>query len=207
MRKSETAAGNSPIKTKDAWLKEAIEHYNAARYKEGLLACERAIALDPTFARAYHGKGLILTRLQKYTDALSSYEKARQLAPNKAKIYADLAELLMLLHDEEKARENYKQAFKLDNTYKRAYFAAMKPLIDPLIERAANAIAHNNYMVAKDLYRQATEINPDDSSLVQTYLSIEREHSTLFYTSQGHFYSSDMALEELREEYPDIFRR
>lgn len=207
MGRTNPATGKSPAKTKDAWLKEAIDHYKAAHYEEALFACEQAIALDPTFARAYHGKGLILTYLQKYTDALSSYEKARQLAPNKAKIYADLAELFMLLHDEEKARENYKQAFKLDESYKDAYFTAMKPLIDPLIERAAVALAHNNYIIARDSYRQASEINPDDSALAQTYLSIGQEHPTLFYTSEGNFYTSETALEELREEHPDIFRR
>src|SRR5581483_8963924 len=80
-------------KTKEQWIDEAIINYKEKSYDKALSSCECAIQLDATFARAFHGKGLILTQQKNYTGAFEAYNKACQLAPQSAKIHFDIAEL------------------------------------------------------------------------------------------------------------------
>ena len=49
------------------------------RYEEALAAYEQAIHLDPSYAKAYNGKGIALDALKRNQEAQKAYEKARQL--------------------------------------------------------------------------------------------------------------------------------
>src|SRR2546423_1306589 len=117
-------------KTKEQWIEEGITHYKAQRYKKALVACERAIQLDPTYARVHHGRGLTFFRLKYYGDALKSYEQACQLDPNNAKIHGDMGELFYILGNYGKACTSYKRAVQLDNKYESVYLARAQVLVD-----------------------------------------------------------------------------
>src|SRR5437763_6907845 len=88
-------SGRSP-KTKEQWVEEGISYYKAHRYQEALIACEYAIQLNPTYARAHHGKGLILSKMKEYKEAREAYKQAWKFAPDNAKIYLDMGELLYI---------------------------------------------------------------------------------------------------------------
>ena len=71
----------TPQKTKEQWLNEGNDHYNAKHYEEALAAYERAIQLDPNLALAYDSKGDALFGLMHYEEALAFYERASGLIP------------------------------------------------------------------------------------------------------------------------------
>jgi tetratricopeptide (TPR) repeat protein len=74
-------------RTKEHWLKCALDHYAAERYQEALAACEHALTLDPSYARASLGKGVALSHLSRYEEALLACEQALTLDPGNAKAY------------------------------------------------------------------------------------------------------------------------
>lgn len=124
-------------KTIRHYLREAIDYYKLGQYDEALIACENAILLDPQFARAYHGKGLILVKQEKYEDALKNYVKARELAPNDPKIrveltklYAEMAKLLYRRYFYKESGLYFRKAIELDRKYEADYHARTKFLFE-----------------------------------------------------------------------------
>ena len=59
-------------KSKEQYLSEGIAYYKAKQYQLALEACERAIQLDCTYARAFHGKGLALAGLGRNAEAVKA---------------------------------------------------------------------------------------------------------------------------------------
>lgn len=116
-------------RTKEQWLDQAIEEYEAGKYKSALAACKCAIQIDSTYARAFHGEGLILEKLGRYPEALSSFRRASQLASNKAKIHLDLANLLYKLEDYADAKKSYDKAVQIDKKYRGIYQKQLVSLV------------------------------------------------------------------------------
>ncbi len=88
--------GDSPKKTKEKWVHEAIEQYRGGRYEETLASCEQALRLKNNYSRAHHGKGLALMGLEHYEEAVTSLEQAIRLSrqdgvdlDHLAKMYVD----------------------------------------------------------------------------------------------------------------------
>ena len=111
-------------------LEDAIRHYRAAQYQEGLTACNNAVQLDPKCARAYHGRGLIFVQQKKYEEAFDDYQKSCQLEPKNAKLHADIGELLYILNDYEKSRLSYNEAIQLDRRYEAVYQRKTREFVD-----------------------------------------------------------------------------
>jgi len=61
------------------WYWLARLDYDAQRFKEGIARFQKAIELDPKFARAYDNLGLCYEGLGQYDEALRSYERAVEL--------------------------------------------------------------------------------------------------------------------------------
>jgi hypothetical protein len=68
-----------PQKTKEQWLEEGNNHYNAKEYQKAIFAYNQAIEQDFKYAPAYFEKGKALTRLKRYQEAQAACEKASQL--------------------------------------------------------------------------------------------------------------------------------
>ncbi len=168
-------------KTREQWIEEGVTHYKAQRYKEALVACKRAIQLDPTYARAYHGRGLAFFRLKYYGDALKSYEQACQLDPNNAKIHNDIGELFYILGNYGKAYTSYTRAVQLNNKYESVYLARARALVD----EACRWQSRRYVTEAITAFKKAELFNPKDLhvrsmlALLQPERSIEPSIRTL----------------------------
>src|SRR6266542_556295 len=114
------------LKTKEQWLMEGINHYNAKCYEECLEACDRAIQLDSKYVRAYHGKALALVQQKAYTSALKAYKKASQLAPENAKIHAEVAELFYHLGNFAEYGWFYRIAIQLGSIFEAVHVKRSK---------------------------------------------------------------------------------
>ncbi|SRR6266567_1946862 len=167
-------------KTKDQWLDEAIRNYRAGSYEEALSACQYAIQLDATFARAFHGRGLILTRQKKYTDALYAYHKACMLAPENAKIHFDLGELFYILKRYEESYESYKTAIQLDRKYQQIYNKRLKVLID----RACNLRKQGLRDEVTTAFQQVLLFNPHNDS-ANSYFQESQDRRS--YVDSGYY--------------------
>ncbi|GAA6619633.1 hypothetical protein NUACC26_054470 [Scytonema sp. NUACC26] len=76
---------------------------NSERYEQAIAAYDKAIALKPNFALAWHSKGYVLGELQRYEEAIASYDKAIALKPDDANIWFNRGNNLIYLQRYEAA--------------------------------------------------------------------------------------------------------
>jgi tetratricopeptide (TPR) repeat protein len=72
----------SPANTAAAWNDLGNSFASQKRYDMAIDAYNRAIALEPNFARAYFSRGVALAALGRHEQALESYDRALELDPS-----------------------------------------------------------------------------------------------------------------------------
>jgi tetratricopeptide (TPR) repeat protein len=117
-------------KTKEQLLDEAVKYYEEECYEEALKTCQRAISNYPTYARAFHGKGLILIKQKKYREALVAYNTACELDKGNAKAYSERGALLFALEDFYSSRQSYIVAMRLNKKYEEVYKRKTQDLVN-----------------------------------------------------------------------------
>ncbi len=88
------------------------------RFEESLDCFERALAIDPYFARAHFGKGLAIGQREA---AVESFAAAAQLAPENVVYVYHFGSILCSLENYESAIKVLDKAIRLDGTFWRAY--------------------------------------------------------------------------------------
>jgi tetratricopeptide (TPR) repeat protein len=116
-------------------------HRTTAALQRAARYFERALELDPTFARAYAGVAdvhllmgeyLIRDPLEAFHDANVAVERAMSLDPSLPELHATLADLhLFSRKDLRRAKESFDLALSIDPTYSTAHhFAAWHAMIN-----------------------------------------------------------------------------
>lgn len=80
------------------------------RYAEALVAYEKAVALDSTWAKAHYGRALALKGSRRYSEAAQAYQIAIQHDPNFGEAYFALGRLYSELDQHDKAIAVLRQA-------------------------------------------------------------------------------------------------
>jgi tetratricopeptide (TPR) repeat protein len=78
--------------TATEWFNEGNNFTNQKRFDLAIHAYDRAIALNPTYARAYFARGQALAMLGLHGDALVAYEKAIMIDPGLIPVVASYLE-------------------------------------------------------------------------------------------------------------------
>ncbi len=115
-------AAISTQKTAQQWFAEGYDLVESGKYEEALVAYDRAIALNPTFAAAYFNKGCALDALKRYEEALTAYDRAIALNPTFALAYNNKGNTLNSLQRYDEALAAYDRAIALNPSFAAAYF-------------------------------------------------------------------------------------
>ncbi|HEY0614021.1 MAG TPA: hypothetical protein VGC96_05245 [Candidatus Elarobacter sp.] len=116
------------------------KHRTAAALQRAARYFERALELDPTFARAYAGMAdvhllmgeyLVRDPLEAFHDAHLAVERAMELDPALPELHATLSDLYLFgRKDLRRAKESFDLALSIDPTYSTAHhFAAWHAMI------------------------------------------------------------------------------
>jgi len=173
MLEPRTNSSNKFRKTKEQWVEKAITRFKTRHYKEALRACNNAIQLDPGYARAYYSKGLILTRLENYDEALASYEKARQLGLHfdMGELVCKMGELLYKAKNYGKAGIFFERAIEIDRKYKTWY----QTRTEVLLKEVDTCCSRGNMDDAWAKLKEASLFNPHDYRVLSTIAYLEKE--------------------------------
>ena len=115
------------------------------RFDEAIAAFDGAIALQPNYAEAHNGRGIVLANLNRVADALASFENAVALKPDYAEAYNNRGMILQDLARLDEALASFDLAIAI---------------------QADNARAHNNRGVAlQDLKRFADALASHDRAI------------------------------------------
>jgi Trypsin-like peptidase domain/TPR repeat len=90
-------------------------------YDKAISAFTDAIQLDPSFARAYYGRGLAFAGQGKLYEAISDYNKAIRLNPNFAAAFNNRGNVFADQDKLNEAIDDYNEAIRLDPNYATAY--------------------------------------------------------------------------------------
>jgi Flp pilus assembly protein TadD len=104
-----TRSGRALVNGKD--YARAIEHFN------------RAIEIDPTYAPAYHGRGVAYLALGEQDRAIAEFSEAIRLDPNDARTFHDRGVAYSRAGDYGRALTDFDEAIRLSPAYARAYLA------------------------------------------------------------------------------------
>lgn len=72
-----TSSNTSP----EAWCEAAMAYSQAGHQMEAISACDRALQIDPAYAKAYVLKGFALNALEQYEEAISAYDHTLEIDP------------------------------------------------------------------------------------------------------------------------------
>src|SRR5665213_957069 len=136
------------------------KHRTSAALQRAARYFERALEIDPTFARAYAGVAdvhllmgeyLIRDPLEAFHDAHVAVEQAMAIHPSLPELHATLADLhLFGRKDLRRAKESFDLALSIDPTYSTAHHFA-----------AWHAMINDDLPAATDHLRTALGFSPD----------------------------------------------
>jgi Flp pilus assembly protein TadD len=145
---------------------------------------DRALAIEPRFAKAHCNRGVALAELGQWQEALASYDQALRIAPGLASAHSNRAAVLLKLRCCEEALTSCDRALELKSDYAEAYCqrgnalralnrleAALASYEQALVLQPEIAVAHaNRGAVLEDLgqhraalasYDRAIALKPD----------------------------------------------
>jgi adenylate cyclase len=184
------AIGQAPTGNVEAYtyyLRGRQYYHNSTKWFLGLARemFNRAIELDPTFARAYAGMSMAATRLAGWfgelisnEDILSCAAKAIELAPELAEAHAAQGEALSGLGKLEESERAFERALQLDPNHFEAN-----------LFYARYWSRYGEFEKALPYFIRATEVQPDDCQapflLDQALRALGRREEGLPYAQMG----------------------
>lgn len=116
--------------------------------EQAIIDFDRAIELDPEYARAYASRGSAYRKLEKYEQAMGDYNRALEINPNYAWAYYGRAEVHRLQKEYVQAISDLNRALEVIPNYGRAY-----------AQRGLNNLWLGNPNQAKEDYNRSWELN------------------------------------------------
>jgi tetratricopeptide (TPR) repeat protein len=141
------------LNTKERWLEEGNNLYNAGNHEGALAAYDRALLLDSHLSYAYIRKGHSFGRLRRFQEALSACEQALQFDPYNAYAHSTKGAVLLNLERIEEAMIACHEALRLDPYSAHAYSIKAGVLVS--LKRNQEAL---------DACNQALLLDPNDST-------------------------------------------
>lgn len=112
-------------KSKEEIINTAIEYYKSGWYEGAVIECQKALALDPNYVRAYHGIARSQANLQKYHEALWAYSKVLSFKET-SELYTQRGDVHYAKKDYAAASNDYYRAIALDPNNKEAIIKKAK---------------------------------------------------------------------------------
>jgi tetratricopeptide (TPR) repeat protein len=177
----------SPKSKGDSWLRKGDIHLRQGRYAEAIDAYEKAIELDPRYAKAWNNKGLALDSLNKLDESVQAFEKAVEINPRYVEAWYNKGTVLDDQGKYDEAIKAYNKAVELKPNYVAAlnskgfalwefgrYDEAIKEY-DKAIEIKQKSVdawcgkglvfdAMKKYEEAIQCYDKATKFNPKNTT-------------------------------------------
>lgn len=103
------AVAGAPVSEAENWFRRADLLEAADRLEDALAAQDRAVALDPSLARAWADRGHVLNRLGRHQESVDSQERSLQLTPDSPHAWLNKAEQEALLGRVDAAARSYRR--------------------------------------------------------------------------------------------------
>ena len=102
-------------------LRQAEIFIKQKSWEKAVKACDRALSIDPTLAKAHKLMGNVLQYMGNPVESISCYVEALVLNPKYPEVYANLGTVYSSLEDWEQAFSYYQKAVELNPEFEGAY--------------------------------------------------------------------------------------
>jgi tetratricopeptide (TPR) repeat protein len=131
-------------------IRKGISLGRSRRYQEAIACFDKAIEINPNYAKVWCEKGICLGYLAKYDEAIECFDKALEIDPNELKPWFSKGVSLGILGKNEEAIPCFDKAIEINPNYAMAW--SEKGLSLRYLGRNQEAI---------ECYNRALEINPN----------------------------------------------
>jgi Flp pilus assembly protein TadD len=129
-------------------LQEGLKLFSDGYDEQAIMTLEKAIQMEPTLIEAYEALGVILSRYERFTEAIALMNKVLELDPEHVLAHTNLSVFYMKLGNKEKAEEEKAKA-----TMAGLFF-------DPEAERRKKEAALQERLA---MFQEALKYNPQDA--------------------------------------------
>ncbi len=183
------------MENKELWYKLAVSHYAMGQYKEALELFHKAFQFGYDKSVIYYFIGGIYMAMEKWQKAEESFLEALRNNPNNADIYSAYAILMKITGHRKKGSLLLEKALALDpnstvvlhhylltamaakkeqHNYALAlYMNSADSKFSKLIHLGWSVAFYNRFKEAKEYYRQAFVIKPEDKGILSTLEALE----------------------------------
>jgi len=169
-----------PRKQPQQWVRAQTEVaqclYGLGRFEEAVLAAQRALQVDKTYAPAFIVAGKAEIALRKYGDAMDSLTVASHRDPRNVEVRALLGDVLRELASWVRARQRYKEALDLLPKAEMSLLAGQRSRLLFLIGDCY--LREHNFARALEFLNQSLSLDPGnylaEKDLADAYLGLKR---------------------------------
>ncbi len=110
-------------KTKKGYLVLGNSYYRSGEYEKAIELYNKAIGLDPKYAKAYNDRGIAYGEGKRQFDkAIADYNKAIEINPKYAKAYNNRGIIYKREGQYDKAIADYTKVIEINPEYAKAYY-------------------------------------------------------------------------------------
>lgn len=138
-------------------FQEGLKLFSDGYDEQAIMTLEKAIQMEPTLIEAYEALGVILSRYERFTEAIALMNKVLELDPEHVLAHTNLSVFYMKLGNKEKAEEEKAKA-TMAAFSKKAKEAGL--FFDPEAERRKKEAALQERLA---MFQEALKYNPQDA--------------------------------------------
>lgn len=110
----------SPEVIAENYVSDAIDYYQAARYREAITGWKKALTIIPNDSEIYNFMGLAYHRIGELDSAITSFETAVEITPTYHQAWNNLGYMHFLQGNYEKALGFFDEALRVNPNYEQA---------------------------------------------------------------------------------------
>jgi tetratricopeptide (TPR) repeat protein len=192
----------SPEVIAENYVSDAIDYYQAARYREAIGGWKKALRIIPNDAEIHNFMGLAYHRVGELDSAISSFETAVEITPSYHQAWNNLGYMHFLRGNYEKALGFFDEALRVNPNYEQARLNRVKTseILDGKLKiQAFELVEESSQSDSLELqilnYRKALEI---DSNYVDAWNNLG-----VSYYYYGNLDSAVICLKKALDKNPD----
>ena len=103
--------------TAEEWVGKGVALSKLGKHEEALNAYNKAVEINPQYAKAWYNKGDALYVLNRYEETLEAYEKAVKLDPldQDAEVWSNISYALTMTGRDRESMEAFNVAYEMDS--------------------------------------------------------------------------------------------
>jgi len=104
------------------YYNEGTAYLQSGNYLKAIGDYDKAIEINPNYARAYNNRGIAHAKLGNDQQAIEDFVKATEILPQYAEAYYNRGAAYLQMDDFRQAEENYSKAIAINPRYAEAYY-------------------------------------------------------------------------------------